>query len=148
MPVRLPRGFTGFSSNSLVKLRIDFCRPAVSLQGVGNRATCNLIDNAPHQAISFGGNEHLIEFNEIHSVCFESNDAGAIYSGRDWTMRGTVIRNNLLLLFGSQNYEGLRTREGKERLREAVLAEVRAIVKERAGRDGVTQVYFTHFVMQ
>ena len=59
-----------------------------------------------------------------------------------------VIRNNLLLLFGSQNYEGLRTREGKERLREAVLAEVRAIVKERAGRDGVTQVYFTHFVMQ
>jgi hypothetical protein len=70
------------------------CRPAVSLDGVGNRATHNLIDNAPHQAISFGGNDHLIEFNEIHSVCYESNDAGAIYSGRNWTMRGTVIRHN------------------------------------------------------
>ena len=37
-----------------------------------------------------------MEFNEIHSVCYESNDAGAIYSGRDWTMRGTVIRHNYL----------------------------------------------------
>jgi Right handed beta helix region len=70
------------------------CRPAISLDGVGNRATHNLIDNAPHQAISFGGNDHLMEFNEIHSVCYESNDAGAIYSGRNWTMRGTVIRYN------------------------------------------------------
>jgi hypothetical protein len=72
------------------------CRPGIALGGVGNRATHNLIDNAPHQAISFGGNDHLIEFNEIHSVCYESNDAGAIYSGRDWTMRGTVIRYNYL----------------------------------------------------
>jgi len=68
----------------------------VSLNGVGNRATHNLIDNAPHHAIAFGGNDHRIEFNEIHSVCHESNDAGAIYAGRDWTMRGTVIRHNHL----------------------------------------------------
>jgi hypothetical protein len=68
----------------------------LSLNGVGQRATHNLIDNAPHQAISFSGNDHVIELNEIHSVCFESNDAGAIYAGRDWTMRGTVIRQNYL----------------------------------------------------
>ena len=68
----------------------------ISLHGVGNRASHNLIDNAPHQAMSFGGNEHVIEFNEIHSVCYESNDAGAIYSGRNWTMRGTVIRYNYM----------------------------------------------------
>ncbi|MBI2422367.1 MAG: right-handed parallel beta-helix repeat-containing protein [Candidatus Hydrogenedentes bacterium] len=68
--------------------------PGISLQGVGNRAAHNLIDNAPHMAIQFGGNDHLMEFNEIHSVCYESNDAGAIYTGRDWTMRGTIIRNN------------------------------------------------------
>lgn len=71
-------------------------RPAITLNGVGNRAAHNLIDNAPHTAIGFGGNDHFIEFNEIHSVCYESNDAGAIYAGRDWTMRGTVIRNNYL----------------------------------------------------
>lgn len=70
--------------------------PAISLAGVGNRAAHNLIHNAPHMAIGFSGNDHVIEFNEIHNVCLESNDAGAIYSGRDWTMRGTVIRYNYL----------------------------------------------------
>lgn len=70
--------------------------PAISLDGVGNRATHNLIHDAPHMAISFGGNDHTMEFNEIHDVCLESNDAGAIYAGRDWTMRGTVIRHNYL----------------------------------------------------
>lgn len=59
-----------------------------------------------------------------------------------------VIRNNLLMLFSGQNYQQLRNREGKEQLREAVLAEVRSILAQRAKRDGITQVYFTHFVMQ
>jgi len=71
-------------------------QPAISISGVGNRVSHNLIHNAPHMAISFSGNDHIIEFNEIHNVCYESNDAGAIYSGRDWTMRGTVIRYNYL----------------------------------------------------
>ncbi|MCP4261792.1 MAG: hypothetical protein GY774_30475 [Planctomycetes bacterium] len=70
--------------------------PAISLSGVSNRAVHNLINNAPHMAIMFSGNDHVMEFNEIHNVCLESNDAGAIYSGRDWTMRGTVIRYNYL----------------------------------------------------
>jgi len=70
--------------------------PAIALSGVGNRATHNLIHDAPHEAIGFWGNDHLIEFNHIHHVCMESNDAGAIYCGRDWTMRGTVVRYNYL----------------------------------------------------
>lgn len=70
--------------------------PAISLGGVGNRASHNLIHDAPHMAVGFSGNDHVIEFNEIHNVCLESNDAGAIYAGRDWTMRGTVIRHNYL----------------------------------------------------
>jgi len=69
---------------------------ALSLSGVGNRVSHNLIHNAPHMAIGFGGNDHVIEFNEIHSVCLESNDAGAMYTGRNWTMRGHVIRHNYL----------------------------------------------------
>ncbi len=71
-------------------------RPAISLSGVGLRAAHNLIHDAPHMAVSFGGNDHVIELNEIHRVCQESNDAGAIYAGRNWTMRGTVIRHNYL----------------------------------------------------
>ncbi len=70
--------------------------PGITLQGVGNRATHNLIHDAPHMGMGFGGNDHVIEYNEIYNVCFESNDAGAIYTGRNWTMRGNVIRYNYL----------------------------------------------------
>jgi len=71
-------------------------KAAIHLGGVGNRAAHNLIHNAPHMAIGFGGNDHVIELNEIHSVCYESNDAGAMYAGRNWTMRGTIVRHNYL----------------------------------------------------
>ena len=71
-------------------------RPAIVFSGVGLRASHNLIHDAPHSAVIFGGNDHLIECNEIHSVCYESNDCGAIYAGRDWTIRGHVIRHNYL----------------------------------------------------
>lgn len=71
-------------------------RPAVTLAGCGNIARHNLIHNAPHMAVGWSGNEQVMEFNEIHSVCYESNDAGAMYAGRDWTMRGNIIRGNYL----------------------------------------------------
>jgi hypothetical protein len=70
--------------------------PGISLRGVGNRATHNLIAHLPHMAIYFDGNDHLMEYNEIFDVCYESNDAGAIYAGRNWTMRGNIIRYNYL----------------------------------------------------
>ena len=68
--------------------------PAINMSGVGNRAAHNLIHDLRHSAIWFGGNDMIVEFNEIHSVCYGANDAGAIYTGRNWTMRGNVIRNN------------------------------------------------------
>jgi hypothetical protein len=71
-------------------------RPGILLNGVGLRAGRNLIYNAPHNAILFSGNDHLIEGNDIHDVCQASQDVGAIYTGRDWTARGTVIRYNYL----------------------------------------------------
>ncbi len=69
-------------------------RAGVSIGGVGQSVVHNHIHHAPHQAIGFSGNNHLIAFNEIDHVCLESNDAGAIYAGRDWTMRGTQIVSN------------------------------------------------------
>lgn len=69
-------------------------KPAISLNGVGNRAAHNLLNDAPHMAIGISGNDHIIEYNEVHSVVYESNDAGALYCGRDWTMRGNQIRYN------------------------------------------------------
>jgi len=69
-------------------------RPAILLNGVGNRAVGNKISDSPHTAILFTGNDHLISQNEIFDVCKETGDAGAIYTGRDWSARGTVISDN------------------------------------------------------
>ena len=71
-------------------------RPGLSLNGVGCRAANNLIHHAPHQAVAFGGNEHVIERNEIHNVCQETNDAGVMYGWNDWAARGHVIRHNFI----------------------------------------------------
>lgn len=70
--------------------------PAIDVGGVGNRADHNLVHDAPHWAISFGGNENVMEFNELHDVCQETGDVGVFYTGRDWTIRGNVIRNNFI----------------------------------------------------
>lgn len=70
--------------------------PGITINGAGNRISHNLIANVPHMAIGFMGNDHIIEYNEIDSACYESNDAGAIYTGRNWTMRGNIIRYNYL----------------------------------------------------
>ena len=69
-------------------------RPAIGMNGVGCRAAHNLIHDAPHSAILFWGNDHVIEYNEIHHVLSRTGDGGAVYTGRDWTFRGNVIRCN------------------------------------------------------
>ncbi len=70
--------------------------PAIGLGGVGNRATHNLIHDCPHSGILYGGNEHLIEFNDIFNTCLETGDAGALYTGRDWSSQGNAIRHNFI----------------------------------------------------
>lgn len=59
-----------------------------------------------------------------------------------------AIRNNLVMLFSSQRYESVSTREGKEKVRADALTEVQKILQERVGQPGVEAVYFTSFVMQ
>ena len=76
----------------------------VCLDGVGNIADHNEICGAPHAAILYGGNEHLIEYNDIHDVVLLSSDAGAIYAGFDWAAHGTVIRYNRLCNIGANGF--------------------------------------------
>lgn len=68
--------------------------PAINIKGVGHEVSHNLIHDGPHVGILFQGCDHVIEYNELFDLCRESSDSGAIYSGRDWTSLGTVIRYN------------------------------------------------------
>jgi hypothetical protein len=68
--------------------------PAISINGVGNRLSHNHIHDSPHAGVLFSGNEHILEFNEIHDIAKETGDVGAFYIGRNWTCRGNIIRYN------------------------------------------------------
>ena len=63
-------------------------------------------------------------------------------------LHAPALRNAFLLLITNQPYEEVITREGKERLREAMLAEARATLKRNTGLDGIEALYFTSFVIQ
>ncbi|MEO6134339.1 MAG: right-handed parallel beta-helix repeat-containing protein, partial [Ginsengibacter sp.] len=67
---------------------------AISLGGVGNYVAHNLIHDGPNSGIQLSGNEHILEYNELHHLGQETADVGAFYMGRNWTQRGNVIRYN------------------------------------------------------
>lgn len=71
-------------------------RPAINLLGVGQIVKNNTIENSGHAAIIFQGNNHIISNNKISNVLKITSDAGAIYTGRDFTARGTIISNNII----------------------------------------------------
>ena len=64
------------------------------MEGVGHRASHNLIHDAPFEGMTIRGNDNIIEYNEFHHLMKETGDAGAIHVGRDWTWQGNVIRYN------------------------------------------------------
>ncbi len=80
-------------------------QPAVTLNGVGNICSHNEMVNSPHEAITYTGNNHIIEYNLIHDVCLLSDDAGAIYAGRSWVYYGNIIRYNSVYHIGSGEHK-------------------------------------------
>jgi len=70
--------------------------PPIEIGGVGIRVSHNLIHDLPHCGVLFTGNDHVIEYNEIHHIAQETGDVGAIYTGRNWTYQGNVIRFNYI----------------------------------------------------
>lgn len=69
---------------------------AIGLQGCGHLVSHNDMHNCTHFAVLYLGNDHIIEYNHIHHVCLDTDDCGAIYSGRSYSDRGTVIRYNYI----------------------------------------------------
>ncbi len=76
-------------------------KPAAFLMGVGNILEDSILRGGPHAAIIFHGNDHQIRRNLIEDFVKETDDASAIYTGDDWTERGTVIEQNLIRNIGS-----------------------------------------------
>lgn len=73
----------------------------LTLGGVGNRAAHNFIHDAPHQAVALPGNDLVFEYNVVSNVVTETDDAGALYKGRNPSCRGNLIRYNLWQAIGN-----------------------------------------------
>lgn len=58
-----------------------------------------------------------------------------------------AVRNSLIMLIGGQNYDDLKTNEGKESLRKQILTSVQAVSRLKAGQK-LEDVLFTGFVLQ
>ena len=84
---------------------------AVELKDVcGFAVRGNEIWDAPHMAMRYESNDTLIESNDIYHVVMETGDAGALYSGRDWTTQGNILRYNFIHDLGP----GTTSREGED----------------------------------
>ncbi|WP_443191360.1 flagellar basal body-associated protein FliL [Pseudomonas indica] len=59
-----------------------------------------------------------------------------------------VLRNRLVMLFSSQDFEAMMTPVGKEMLRQQATASVQELAEKETGKLTVEQVLFTNFVLQ
>lgn len=55
-----------------------------------------MVHNAPHAAFIYGGNNNILEYNEVFDIARVTGDVGAFYSRWDWTSRGNVLRHNFI----------------------------------------------------
>jgi len=65
--------------------------------GVGSRIAHCLIHDAPQQAVLVKGNDHILEYTEIHDTCHEASEMGSYYmygSRRVLGERGQLVRFN------------------------------------------------------
>jgi len=97
-------------NNQVVNCRIhDFNRieraykAGVNIDGVGNIIRNNEIYNCPGSAILLHGNDHLIEYNNIHHAVTDGDDMGAIYYGRDPSELGNKVKYNFFHHLGNDH---------------------------------------------
>ena len=69
-------------------------RVGVVMSGLGNRITACEFYDSPSMAILMLGNDQTVEYCNIHHVCQDIEDNGALYHGRSFAQRGGVIRYN------------------------------------------------------
>ncbi len=101
----------------------------------------------PKFIVSFnsGDNSRFMQF----SVEVMTRDSDVIEKLEDHM---PVIRSSLLMLFGSQQYEAMLTREGKEKLLEEVAVDINATLQKVLGSEemvnAIEEAYFTSFIIQ
>ena len=69
---------------------------AIHLEGVGNSALHNQINDAPHMAISVSGNYNDVSYNEMYNLLYDTMDCGAIYYAKTFADQGNIVNYNFI----------------------------------------------------
>jgi hypothetical protein len=78
-------------------------KAGINIDGVGNSIRNSEIYHCPGSAILLHGNDHVIEYNNIHHAVTDGDDMGAIYYGRDPSESGNKIRHNFFHHIGNDH---------------------------------------------
>ncbi|WP_246434564.1 flagellar basal body-associated FliL family protein [Teredinibacter haidensis] len=97
----------------------------------------------PAFVVNYGGAGKLKYIKAEVSVRLDSSDAA-----NSVRHHLPYIRNNLVMLFASQTNESLDSQVGKEALRQDALAEIRKILMQEDGQEGVVDVFFNTLIVQ
>lgn len=79
------------------------------------------------------------------SVALQSRDQVALDALK---VHMPVLRNRLVMLFSSQDFDALLTPVGKDMLRQQATASVQELAQKETGKTVVEQVLFTNLVLQ
>ena len=97
----------------------------------------------PSFVVNFGGGGRLRYLKaDIAVRLADSNTARSVQHHMPY------IRNNLVMLFASQDVESISSQDGKEALSREALEQVRKVVKEEDDLDGVVDLFFNSLVVQ
>ena len=98
---------------------------------------------APAFVVDFivGGKQRYLQLN----LTVKSRDQGQVDAIK---IHMPLIRNSLVLLFSSQEFNELQSTEGKMALKSASVESINTILQQETGAAGVEDVLFTNFVMQ
>jgi flagellar FliL protein len=98
------------------------------------------------------GKPLVVDFSKSGSVRFVSISLSLLAAGAETVdalkKNEPMIRNNLLMLINAQGVEVLKTKEGKDKLRAAILTEVAGVLEKMESKGKVKDIFFTSFVMQ
>lgn len=115
--------------------------PAISLEGFGNRVTHNLMYDSPAHGIRMDGFAQLLEFNEIHSMVYESDDQSGIDMYGNPSLRENIIRYNYWHHIGSSRNVAGQSGIRLDDMISSVLMYGNVFYRSSGGRFGGIQIH-------
>ena len=91
--------------------------PGIWVDGVGTTISHCKIHDIPSSAMRINGNDHLVEYNEMHHVVTESDDQGAIDMWGDPSFRGNIYRYNYIHNIGPYATGKIKSHAGRAGIR-------------------------------